>query len=101
MAVAVELGVVLVIALADNEHDMLAAKGACIHCHVLYSGNELVNLLSRQFVGIYTEGKAIYGEIEVGTVFLGEFMLHVTDILVRHKSHSGNLVIDGLSVAVI
>ena len=37
MVIAIELGVVLVVAFADDKHDVLASERACIYCHVLYA----------------------------------------------------------------
>ena len=70
VGIAIELGVVLVVALTDYENDVLATEGTAIHLYILYACHEFVNLLGGQFIGIYTECKSIDGQIEVGTTFL-------------------------------
>ena len=101
MVITVELGVVLVVAFANDENDVLATEGAGVNLHILYASHEFVNLLGRQLIGVYTECKSVDGKIEVGATFLCEFVLHIADVLVGHQSYSGKFVVDGFCISVI
>ena len=90
--VSVQSGMMAVVALAYYQHDILAAERAAVHLCLVDIFHQGLHLLGRKFVGIYAEHKAVAGQIQLGFLLLGQFMLHLPYVVVGHQAHKGRLV---------
>ena len=91
--IAILAGVVAVVALAYNQHDIGRAERARVDPHLIHRSHKSVYLLGSKRVGVYTEHKAVYRLIEHGMVLLGKRVLHLANGLARHKLNGGCLVV--------
>ena len=83
---------VLVVALANDEHHVRAAERAGIDLHLVDAVDKAVELLGGKLVGVDAEREAVDGEIESGLVLAGELVLHLADVVVGQQAGSGLLV---------
>ena len=92
LVVAIELRVVLVVALADDEHDLRTGEGAAVYAHAVLGDEQTVNLLGREAVGIDAECHAIGWCIELGAVLACEFVLYGANVAIAEEARHGRLV---------
>ena len=95
--IAVELGVMLVVALANHQHDVGHAIAAAVHLNQSAGSLQLYYLLGSQTVDIDTKGQAIDGDIEFGLILTGQFVLHLSDGIAGEEPVHRHLIIPCLA----
>ena len=99
--VAIELGVVFVIALANHQDDVRHTEGTAIDLYLVLHRHHRLQLVGGQTVGIETEHQSVDGEIELGARLLRQLVLHLADVVLRHQFMDGLLVWPALLPGII
>ena len=92
---------VLVVALAYDEHYVAAQGRAAVNAQLARGLDELVYLPRGQLVGKEAEGHAVYREVKLGLVGARKLVLHVAYVVVSHEPHEGFLVLGALGYALL
>ena len=87
---------VLIVALANNQHDIWHTIAATIYYHFLASSHQLVYLVRCQMVGIDAETKSIYWQIELGAILTRQLVFHLSDGIVSIQSVSSHFIVPAL-----
>ena len=100
LVIAIELRVVLVIALADYQHDLWHAEAATVNPYLLAGSLQLHNLARSQTIGIEAERQPIGRHIELRLILLRQFVLHLSDGIIGEKPPDGHLVRPSLGIGI-
>ena len=87
---------VLVIALANHQHDVGHAIAATVYLNLVARHLQLIYLSIGQPIGIKAEGQTIDGDIEICFVLLVQFVFHLSDGFTREEPTYGHLVVPRL-----
>ena len=94
LVIAIELRVVLVIALADYQHDLWHAEAATVNPYLLAGSLQLHNLIE-------AERQPIRRHIELRLILFRQFVLHLSDGIIGEKPPDGHLVRPSLGRCII
>ena len=83
--VAIELGVMLVIALADDQHDGWRSVVAAVHHRLVRRFHKLVHLTCSQLVGTNAKRQSIDRQILLSTMIACQFVFNGPDGRKRHQ----------------
>ena len=101
LIIAIELRVMLVIALTYHQHDIRHPITATVNLDFLAGNLKFYHLVGCQLIRINTERKPIDGHIQLRLVFLRQLMLHLSDCLVGEESPHRFLIIPDLCGRII
>ena len=91
--IAIELGVMAVVALADNQHNVRGTIGTAIHLVATHRLFQTVYLCGSQLVAEDAEHKTIDGQIEFHLIGINELTLHLSDGFITHQSDKRFLIL--------
>ena len=83
--IAIELGVVFVIALANHQYDVGHSESTTIHLYLVLHSDHRLQLGRSETIGIEAEHQSVDGQIEFWPRFLRQLMLHLSDGIFRHQ----------------
>ena len=93
LLIAIQLSMMTVIALADNQYNMGCGEGTAVHLYLINTRYQFLHLFGCELVCPYAEGQSVQWLVEVSTSLFREFMLHLSDGLVRHQPMERLLVL--------